>query len=114
MRWPRGVEVSPLSSSSCMTMAVDDSTKPAAAMNATLPDSPPSMPTPVSKAVHTATCISPRPKIWRRMDHSLVGCISSPMTNRNITTPSSAMCRMVCASLKKPRPNGPMASPAAR
>ena len=58
------------------------------------------------------TCAAPSPKISRRRPHSREGCISRPMTNRNITTPSSATCRMACGSVKRPRPNGPMARPA--
>ncbi|MNY01082.1 hypothetical protein D3C86_1335960 [compost metagenome] len=114
MRWPRGVDVSPLSSNSCITMAVDDSTNPEAAMKATAADSPASTPVAMSSAIHTTTWASPSPKICRRRFHNRDGCISSPMTKRNITTPNSATCRMVCASLKKPMPKGPMASPAAR
>ncbi len=114
MRWPRLVEVSPRSSSICMTMAVDDSTKPMAPMKDTAGESPASTPAAVSTAPQVTTCNRPRPKIsWRRF-HSRVGCISSPMTNRNITTPNSAMSRMDCASLNTPSPKGPMASPAAR
>ena len=114
MRWPRGVEVSPLSSSNCITMAVDDSTNPEAATKATAPDSPASTPAAMSRAMHTTTCARPSPKICLRRFHSRDGCISSPMTNKNITTPSSATCKMVCASLKNPIPKGPMARPAAR
>ena len=51
---------------------------------------PPSGRVSSSKAPQAATCKIPSPKIWRRSFHSLVGCISSPITNRNITTPSSA------------------------
>ena len=32
-----------------------------------------------------------RPKIWRRSPHKCEGFISSPMTNKNITTPNSAI-----------------------
>ncbi len=38
------------------------------------------------------------------------GRISRPMTNRNITTPSSATCRIACGSLNQPNPNGPIAA----
>ncbi len=97
-----------------MTIAVDDSTKPIAAMKATIGANPTAMPAAVSKAPQAATCTAPRPKICLRMLHNRVGCISRPMMNRNMTTPSSATCRMDCASEKKPSPNGPMISPAAR
>ena len=106
---------SPRSSSTCMTMAVDESTKPMPAISAT-PGFKPQMKTPaaVSAAPQTTTCVRPSPKICRRMFHSRDGCISRPITNRNITTPSSAICRIVCGSRKKARPNGPIATPAAR
>ena len=97
-----------------MTMAVEDSTKPMAAMNAAGADSPASRPTPVSSAPQASTWATPRPKISPRSFHSREGCISSPMMNRNITTPSSATCRMDLGSEKKPMPNGPIARPAAR
>jgi hypothetical protein len=64
--------------------------------------------------MQTSTCASPSPKMSRRIDHRREGCISSPMMKRNITTPSSATCRIVAGSLNRPSPNGPIASPAAR
>ena len=113
-RWPLGDTVSPRSSSSSITVAVDVSTKPIAATKATGHASPASMPTPVSSVPQASTCASPRPKISRRRLHSRVGCISSPMMNRNITTPSSATCRMAAGSANSAAPKGPMATPAAR
>ena len=97
-----------------MTMAVDDSTKPMAAMNATTGGNPARTPTPVNSAPQMATCATPRPKISRRRLHSRDGCISSPMMNRNITTPSSATCRIACGLVKSFSPNGPITRPAAR
>ena len=94
MRWPWALAVSSRSARICMTMAVEDSTKPMAAMNAAGADSPASRPTPVSSAPQASTWATPRPKISPRSFHSREGCISSPMMNRNITTPSSATCRM--------------------
>jgi hypothetical protein len=85
-----------------------------AAKNATFGDRPNTMPTPVSNRPQTATCAAPRPKISRRNPHKRDGCISSPITNRNMTTPSSAMWIMACGFVKSLSPNGPMMTPAAR
>ena len=112
--WPRGSATSPRSASSCMTIAVDVRTKPAAAMNAAGRGSPSAMPTPSSAATQTPICSEPSPKIWRRSFHRWDGRISRPMTNRNMTTPSSATCSTACGSENRPRPNGPIARPAAR
>ena len=68
----------------------------------------------VSSVPQVATWAMPRPKISRRRLHSRDGCISSPITNRNITTPSSATCRIACGSVNSRSPNGPMMRPAAR
>ena len=114
MRWPFGVESDPRSSRSCMTMAVEVRTKPVPATNEIAGENPMAMPTSMSAAMQTPTWARPRPKISRRMPQSRDGSISSPMMNRNITTPSSATCRMAWASENRPRPNGPMASPATR
>ena len=74
-----------------MTIAVEVSTKPAAPTKLTCHGKPYSKPTPVSKMAHTTTCKLPRPKIWRRSPHKCEGFISRPMTNKNITTPNSAI-----------------------
>ena len=109
MRWPAGVAVSPRSLRICMTIAVDDSTKPMPATKATgRGEAGQACPTMVSSAPQTNTCAAPSPKISRRRLHSRDGCISRPMTNRNITTPSSATCRIACGSVNRPRPNGPI------
>ena len=112
--WPRGRAMSPRSASSCITIAVEVSTKPAAPMNATGSGKPNASPTPVSAVVHNTICRVPSPKIsWRRL-HRCDGRISMPITNRNITTPSSATWRIACGSENQPSPNGPMTRPAAR
>ncbi|MNT56165.1 hypothetical protein D3C72_1934470 [compost metagenome] len=95
-------------------MAVDDSTNPIAAMKAAGPDRPASRPTAVKSPPQTRTCATPNPKISPRSFHRREGCISRPMMKRNITTPSSATCRMDLESEKNPMPNGPMTRPAAR
>ncbi len=56
MRCPRGCAISPRSVNSCITMAVEVSTNPAAAMNATRGSKPRAMPTPVSAPLQTAIC----------------------------------------------------------
>ena len=63
MRWPCPVALSPRSPRICITMAVDDSTNPIAAMKAAGPDRPANRPTPVSSAPHVNTWATPRPKI---------------------------------------------------
>ena len=97
-----------------MTTAVEVNTKPAAPMNATGNGKPSSMHTPVSTVPQTTICRVPSPKISLRKLHRCEGRISRPITNRNITTPSSAVCRMACGSENQPNPNGPMARPAAK
>ncbi len=111
---PCGSIRSPRSSSICMMTAVDDSTKPHAPIRATAGVKPRAMPTPVSSRAQAATWAAPRPKISRLRLHNRDGRISRPMMNSSITTPSSATCRMVMGSSKRPRPNGPIRSPAAR
>ena len=117
-RWPLGAFVSPRSSIIFMITAVEDSTKPIAPITAAAGGRPNSMATPESSAPQARTCVAPRPKISRRMAHSLAGRISSPMRNRNITTPSSATWMIVSGSLNRPKeasgPKGPMKRPAAR
>jgi hypothetical protein len=48
------------------------------------------MPASVSSPVANDTCASPSPKICPRMAQSFCGLSSSPITKRNMTTPSSA------------------------
>ena len=97
-----------------MTIAVEVSTKPVPATKATVTGKPRASPTRVRAAMQAPTWARPRPKIARRMPQSREGSISSPMMNRNITTPSSATWRMAWASVNRPRPKGPIASPARR
>ncbi len=111
---PGGKATSPRSANNCITTAVEVSTKPDAATKATGSAKPSNMPTPVNASAQTAICSAPSPKISLRKLHRCEGRISSPITNRNITTPNSATCRMACGALNRPNPNGPMASPAAR
>lgn len=111
---PRGAAMSPRSPSNCITIAVEVSTKPIAQTKDTASGKPNANPTQVSKAPQVRICALPRPKICPRRLHRCEGFISSPITNRNITTPSSATCRMDCGSLNHFRPNGPIARPAAR
>jgi hypothetical protein len=101
---PRGDAVSPRSSRSWTTIAVDESVKPIAAMNATIGVMPSATPTPVSTVPQAITCATPSPKICPRRFHSRDGCISSPITNRNMTTPSSAVWRIDCGSAKSASP----------
>ena len=95
-------------------MAVDDRVKPMAPTKATCGRSPLAIPTSVSKVPQVATCAAPMPKICRRIFHSRDGCISRPITNRNITMPNSATLRMASVSPKNPSPCGPISSPAVR
>ena len=111
---PRGEATSPRSPSSCITIAVEVITNPAPATNATGQFQPSRRPAQVSSTAHVAICSVPRPKICRRRFHRCEGRISSPITNRNITTPSSATCRIDCGLANQPKPNGPISRPAAR
>ncbi|MOA38836.1 hypothetical protein D3C78_1605610 [compost metagenome] len=104
MRCPRGAWMSPRSANTCITMAVDVSTKPAPLMKDTCQEKPNARPTPVSSSAHSTTCMLPSPKICPRKLHRCEGFISSPMTKRNITTPSSATWMMVWASSTRPSP----------
>ena len=111
---PDDVPSSLRSPSTDITIAVDVSTKPAAPTNDTCHEKPNAMPTAVSNAAAITTCKLPSPKICRRKCHKCDGFISKPITNRKITTPSSATCKIVCPSENSPSPNLPIASPAAK
>ncbi len=111
---PRGRAMSPRSPNTCMTMAVEVSTKPAAARKDTIGARPRATPTPVIASAASPTCRPPSRKICFRSCHSCEGRISRPTTNRNITTPSSATCRMAAGSVNQASPKGPIARPAAR
>ena len=111
---PPGLFNSLRSPKTCITIAVEVSTKPAAHTNATCHGKPNAMPTTVSAAAANTTCMLPKPKIWRRNAHKCDGFISRPMINKNITTPNSATWMMALGSLNSFSPNGPIASPAAK
>ena len=98
-----------------MMTAVEDSTKPAPATKAVTSGRPKSnIPAAVSSATASETCASPRPKICPRIVQSFCGRSSSPMMKRNITTPSSAKCRIVSGSVNRPSSEGPTSAPAAK
>ena len=111
---PDGSAMSPRSASSCITTAVEVSTKPVAPMKATCQGKPNSLAMLVSTSAQVTICSVPSPKISLRRLHRCEGRISRPITNRNITTPSSAVCRIACGSENQPSPNGPIARPAAK
>ncbi|MNL76208.1 hypothetical protein D3C87_2021330 [compost metagenome] len=69
---------------------------------------------PVRSAPQVATWMMPSPKICLRSAQSRLGSISSPMMNRNSTTPSSAAASTEAGSEISPVPEGPSNSPAAR
>ncbi|MNE10804.1 hypothetical protein D3C80_1035310 [compost metagenome] len=112
--WPLGVGRSPRSSSIWTMTAVEDMTKPMAPTKATGADTPAIMATRVRASPASPTWAAPRPKISFLMPHRRLGRISRPMMNRKMTTPNSATCRMVSGSRNRARPNGPIATPAAR
>ena len=97
-----------------MTIAVEDSARPAAATKATAGDMPASTAAPISSAPHAITCAAPRPKMSRLRLHSRDGFSSSPMTKSSSTTPNSATPRTESGSRNSFSPNGPMAMPATR
>jgi hypothetical protein len=98
-----------------MITAVEDSTKPAPAMKAVTGGSAKATtPASVSKAIARLTCARPSPKICPRSAQSFCGRSSSPITKRNMTTPSSAKCRIVSGSVNNPSTDGPTSAPAAK
>ena len=101
---PRREASSCRSPSTCITMAVEVSTKPVAQTNATCQGAPKAMPTKVSRIEQITTCMLPSPKICRRSPQRCEGFISSPITNRNITTPNSAMWMIEWESVTSPSP----------
>ena len=110
--WPCGWAISPRSPSNCITIAVEVSTKPAAPIKATCHVKPNNSPTPVNAVAQTTICNVPRPKISRLSPHKCEGCISRPITNRYMTIPNSAICKIDVESWKNAKPNGPMIKPA--
>lgn len=67
-----------------------------------------------SAAPQTSTCVRPTPKISPRISNSFFGFISSPITNRNSTTPNSAKCSSLSGFSVKPRVSvAPTITPAA-
>ena len=95
-------------------MAVDDSARPRAATSASRQSTPKARPAARISASSRAICTLPQPKIGRRSAHSRFGSSSSPTRNSISTTPNSAKCRIVAASVTSRSPQGPMAMPAAR
>ena len=114
MLWPLAVDNPLFSPKVCMTIAVEVSTNPDAPTNATCHDTPNILSINIIKAVAPNTCKDPSPKICRLRLHKCDGCISRPIMNKNITTPSSAVWMMVCGSVNIPKPNGPMIRPPAK
>ena len=111
---PPGLSNSFRSPSTDITIAVEVSTKPAAPIKEICHEKPNSIPTIVSNIAAMTTCMLPRPKICLRKCHRCDGFISKPITNKKITTPNSATCKIVCPSENSPKPKGPMVKPAAK
>ena len=112
--WPALVAIRLRSFSTPRPMAVDDSASPSAATSASRQSTPASTPAPMISAAEPSSCTLPQPKIGRRSAHSRFGSSSSPTRKSISTTPNSAKCRIVAASVTSCRPQGPMAMPAAR
>ncbi len=68
----------------------------------------------VASTMVSATCSSPRPNTWRRMERSLGRLNSSPITNIRNTTPNSPRCRMPSEFCASASALGPMTTPTAR
>ena len=110
--WP--VPRSSFSFSACITSAVDDSARPSPITTDTCQESPSSSGGTASAAPQTSTCVRPTPKISPRISNSFFGFISSPITNRNSTTPNSAKCSSLSGFSVKPRVSvAPTITPAA-
>ncbi len=98
----------------CKAIAVDDSASPSAATRLTRHGSPAAIAAAHSRAAHPSTWAPPQPKIGRRRLHRRRGSSSRPTRNSISTTPNSAKCRMSSTLRTRPRPQGPIAMPAAR
>ena len=90
---PCRVVSSPFSSSTCSANAVDDSDRAKPMNKACAAASPSAMPIAASTSEVATSCAAPSPKIDERIDQSLTGRSSSPITNNSITTPNSPKCR---------------------
>jgi len=98
----------------CSAIAVDDSASPRPATSATCQRTPNSSAAVVMSAVQASTWTLPQPKIGRRRAHRRLGSSSSPTKNSMSTTPNSAKCKMSCTLRTSPKPQGPIAMPAAK
>ena len=126
LKRPIGADSSLFSASTGTTIAVDDSEKAAPKISAAAGFWPNSAAAPAIAAVLTTTCARPRPntslrRLLRRSKES-----SSPIVKSSTTTPKAAS-RSIASTLviasassqgaraaKRPRPNGPSATPASR
>ena len=89
---PCRVESSFFSSSTWSAKAVDDSDRAKPMNSAWLKLSPRAMAMAASTTAVAVSCAAPRPKIAVRIDQSLTGRSSSPITNKSSTTPNSPKC----------------------
>ena len=111
---PAGVLINFRSPRVASTMAVDDSDSPSAATSAVRQSTPKAMATAHSPALTTPTCAPPQPKMGRRNSHKRFGSSSRPIRNSSSTTPNSEKLRITSTFLIRPRPQGPMTTPATR
>ncbi len=112
---PSALDISPRSCSTDMMTAVEDRTKPAPAMKATGPGKTEHHRARQREGRDRAGDLGkPQPEDLATHGPELGGRSSSPITNRNITTPSSEKCRMDWASVNRPSTDGPTRTPAAK
>ena len=111
---PTGAAIKLRSCIKATTMAVDDSAKAKAPMRLACQVQPTNKPTGKSAAAQATICSVPPPNTAPRISHSRLGSSSRPMTNSISTTPNSETCSKACGSLTKPKPTGPITTPATK
>src|SRR5471032_560229 len=112
--WPWLLKISPRLPNSLLTMAVEESARPAPNSSAELADMPNISSTAPSKAPDATTCRLPRPKTtWRRAS-IFDSENSSPSEKSRNTTPNSARSGSSSLSLTQFSAVGPTINPAQR
>ncbi len=96
------------------TMAVEERARPSPITRAAVQLRPVSIARPPSTAPVTSNCIRPRPNTDRRMTQIRCARSSSPIRNSSISTPSSEIWVILLTSRTRPRPDGPISTPASK
>ncbi|MNE47249.1 hypothetical protein D3C80_1416440 [compost metagenome] len=109
--WPWLLKISPRLVSSLLTMAVEESARPAPSSKATLAGMPSSVSAPASSAPVQITCKLPKPNTVARMASILGRENSRPKENSRNTTPISARSGSSSLSWIQPSAVGPTSRP---